>query len=101
MTLKLTVAAKPEATDDADDRCGIRPKARRHGAHTEEHVFTRVLQYRPDDFLAFNAEVIDALSEIRRGGVRRGLLAFHQARELPNSARVSTGLLHSKIRNRK
>jgi hypothetical protein len=33
--------------------------------------------------------------------LRRGLLAFHQARELPNSARVSTGLLDSKIRNRK
>src|SRR6202171_1954649 len=90
MTLKLAVTAEAETADDADDRCGISLKARGHGAHAEEHELTRVLEDRPDNFLALDAELIDALNEIRSGCLRRGLFAFHHARGLLNSSRVST-----------
>ena len=90
MTLKLAVTAEAEPADDADDRCGISAKPGRHGAHAEEHVLARMLQDRPDNFLAFDAEPIDALSKIRSGCLRRGLFTFHHARGLLNSSRVST-----------
>ena len=69
VALKLPVTAEAEPTDDADDRCGICLKACGHGAHAEEHEFARVLEDRPDDFLALDAELIDALSELRGGGL--------------------------------
>ena len=87
MTLELAVAAEAEPADDADDRCGIRLKARGHGAHAEEHEFARVLKDRPDDFLPLDAELVDAFGEMRVG---RGLFAFHHARGLLNSSHVST-----------
>src|SRR5882762_659111 len=90
MTLKLAVTAEAEPADDADDRCGICLKTRGHGAHAEEHEFARVLQDRPDNFLALDAEPIDTLSKIRSGCLRGGLFAFHHARGLLNSSRVST-----------
>src|SRR5256885_9696037 len=87
MTLELAIAAEAEPADDADDRCGIRLKARGHGAHAEEHEFARVLKDRPDDFLPLDAELVDAFSEMRAG---RGLFAFHHARGLLNSSHAST-----------
>src|SRR5437899_8679516 len=101
MTLKLAVAPKSEPADDAHDRRGISLKARRHRPHAEENIFARVLQDRPDNFLALDAEFIDALSEMRGSGRRRGLSAFHHARELTNSGRVSTVLVCIKLKNRK
>ena len=67
MTLKLAVAGEAESADDANNRRGIRPQALGHGAHAEQHVFAGVLENRPDDFLALDAELVDALREMGGG----------------------------------
>jgi hypothetical protein len=55
-----------------------------------------VLQDRADNFLALDAQLIDALNEIPSGCLRRGLFAFHHARGLLNSSRVSTKVEYRK-----
>jgi len=96
MALKFAVTAEAKPTDNADHRGGIRLKAHGHGAHAEEHVLAGVLKDRTDNFLALDAELIDPLNEVRGSRLGRGLFAFHHARELPNSGRVSTGLMRSR-----
>ena len=61
-----------------------------HGADTEEDVFARMLEDGPDDFLAFDAELVDALCKMVIGRGRLSLFAFHHARGLPKFRRVST-----------
>jgi hypothetical protein len=99
MTLKLAVTSESEPANDAHDRRGISVKTPRHGAHAEENILAGVLHDGSNNFLALDAEFFDALREMRGAGRGGGLFAFHQARELPNSGRVSTVLVRHKIGN--
>src|SRR5260370_10819112 len=99
MTLKLAVAPESEPADDAHDRRGISAKARRHGADAEENILAGLLQDGSNNFLALDAQFFEWLREMRGAGRGGGLFAFHQARELPNSARLSTALVRHKIGN--
>jgi hypothetical protein len=67
MALKLTVAGEAEPANDANDGRGIGMEALGHCAHAEEHVFTGMLEDGPNDFLAFDAELLDALSKMPSG----------------------------------
>jgi hypothetical protein len=53
-----------------------------HRPHAEQYVFTRMLENWADNFLALDAEMLDALAEMdcSRGG--RTSFSFHQARGL-------------------
>src|SRR5258708_17466475 len=99
MTLKLAVIAESQSADDAHDRRGISAKPRRHRPHAQQNILARVLQDRPDNFLALDGEFFNALREMRGAGRGWSLFAFHHARELPNSGRVSTALVRHKIGN--
>jgi hypothetical protein len=90
MMLKLAVASEAQAANDSNDGCGVGAQPLSHSAHTEQHVLTRVLEDRADNFLPLDAELIDAFREVslRRLGLSHS--AFHHARGLPNSGRVST-----------
>ena len=66
MVLEIAVAGKTESTDDSDNRRGIRLETLGHGAHAKEHVFARVLEDRPDNFLPLDTELVNALREMIR-----------------------------------
>ena len=90
MALEITVAGEAEPSDDSNNRRRVRLQAQGHGTDAEEYVFARMLEDRPDDFLPFDTELVNALREvscIRLGGY---LLAIHHARGLPTFGRVST-----------
>ena len=90
MMLKLTVVGKAEPSNDAHYRGGIGAQAFGHGAHAEENVFARVLEYGANNFLALGAEVVDAFRKIYRRCLRMGGLFFHAARELRKMIFMST-----------
>src|SRR5580704_11167987 len=92
VALKIAVAGKTEAADDANDGGGVGVKALGHGANAQEDVIARMLENGPDNFLALGAEEFDALRERRSRGLKRNLRSFHGARELPKICGVSTRL---------
>src|SRR5579863_1411269 len=97
MALKIAVALEAEAADDANDCGGIGFEALGHGAHAEKNVVARMLEYRPNDFLALGAEEFNALRERRSRCLRGNLWSFHGARELPKTASMSTVLSEGTI----
>jgi len=70
MALKVAVAGKTEAADDANDGGGVSLEALGHRADTEEDVVARVLENRANNLLALGAEEFDALRERRSRGLR-------------------------------
>ena len=65
MALEFTVAVEAESAHDADDGGRVGMKTLGHRAYAEQHVVARMLEYRPDNLLAFGAEVFDALRQRR------------------------------------
>ena len=49
--LEIAVTGKAQAAHDADDRRRISLQALRHRTNAQQHVFSRMLKNRPDDFL--------------------------------------------------
>ena len=90
MALKVAVAVKTEAADDANDGGGVGLEALGHGADAQEDVVARMLENRTNDLLALGAEEFDALRERRSRDLRGNGWSFHGARELPKSSVVST-----------
>src|SRR5467141_2988090 len=90
MVLEIAVAGEAEPADDSNNRRRVGLQALGNGANAEEHVLTRMLEDRPDDFLPFDTQLVDALGEMGCGCLGGYLLAIHVARGLPNLRRVST-----------
>ena len=70
MALKIAVAGKTQAADDAHDSSGVSVQALGHGAHTEKDVFARMFENRANNLLALGAEEFDALRERRSRGLQ-------------------------------
>jgi hypothetical protein len=92
MALKVAIAGKTEATNDANDRGRVSFEALGHGADTQKDVVARVLENRANNLLALGAKEFDALRERRSRDLRGNGWSFHGARELPKSSVVSTKL---------
>ena len=61
MALEIAVAGEAEPPNDANNCRRVRLQALGHGAHAKEHVFARVFEDRPDDFLPLDAELVNPL----------------------------------------
>jgi hypothetical protein len=92
MALKVAIAGKTEAADDANDSGGIGFEALGHGADAKKDIIAGMLKNRANNLLALGAEQFDALREGRSRGLRGNGWSFHGARELPKSSVVSTML---------
>ena len=68
MALKFPVAAEAEPAHDSNDRRRIGVQALGHRPHAEQHVFTRMFENWTDNFLALDAEMLDALAKMDGSG---------------------------------
>lgn len=67
MALEFTVTDEAEPANDSNDSCRIRMEALGHGADAKQNVFAGMLEDGPNDFLAFDAELADALCKMLSG----------------------------------